>query len=53
MGAGLSSVARAPTVEDMSRKNDDGAVAELLRRQNQILEEHTILLRKIAGQSSK
>ncbi len=52
-GGGLSAVARAPTVEGMSRKEDDGEVTALLRRQNQILEEHTHLLREIAGHSSK
>jgi hypothetical protein len=52
-GGGLSAVARAPTVEDMSRKHDDGEVAALLRRQNLILEQHTVLLQEIAGHSSK
>lgn len=36
----------------MSRKRDDGEVAALLRRQNEILEEHTALLREISRRSN-
>ncbi len=49
-GGGIA--ARAPGVVDMSRKGDDGEVAALLRRQNQILEEHTALLREISRRSN-